>query len=39
MSDSSNDAPETTIGLDVGDKYCQVCVLEVGGEVLEEGRV
>ena len=39
MSDSSNDAPEMTIGLDVGDKYCQVCVLDAGGEILEEGRV
>lgn len=38
-SDSSDEVPEVTIGLDVSDKYCQVCVLDGGGEVLEEGRV
>jgi transposase len=32
-------APKTTIGLDVGDKYTQLCVLDDAGEVAEEGRV
>jgi len=39
MSDFSKDVPEMTIGLDVGDKYCQVCALDAGGEIIEEGRV
>jgi hypothetical protein len=39
MTDSSNNMPEMTIGLDVGDKYCQLRVLNTGGEILEEGRV
>src|SRR5665647_3788941 len=28
-----------TVGLDVGDRYTQVCVLDESGEILEEGRV
>lgn len=28
-----------TVGLDLGDKHCQVCVLNADGEVLEESRV
>lgn len=28
-----------TVGLDVGDRYTQICVLDEDGEVLEEGRV
>jgi hypothetical protein len=31
--------PEVTIGLDLGDKFSQVFVLNREGEVLEEGRV
>ena len=31
--------PETTIGLDVGDRWSQVCVLDAAGEVVEEARV
>ncbi len=31
--------PETTIGIDLGDKYSQFCVLSKGGDVVEEGRV
>ena len=30
---------ETTIGMDLGDKYCQICVLDEGGEILEESRI
>lgn len=29
----------TTIGLDVGDRYTQVCVLDGAGEGIEEGRI
>jgi transposase len=29
----------TTIGIDLGDKYSAVCVLDEAGEVVEEGRV
>ncbi len=32
-------APRRTIGLDVGDRFTQVCVLDATGEVVEEGRV
>jgi transposase len=30
---------KVTVGLDLGDKYTQVCVLDSGGEVLEEARL
>jgi transposase len=30
---------ETTIGLDVGSKFCVFCCLDQKGEVIEEGRV
>ena len=29
---------KVTVGLDLGDKYTQVCVLDSGGEVIEEAR-
>ena len=32
-------APQTTIGLDVGDRHSVFCVLDARCEVLEEGRV
>ena len=28
-----------TVGLDVGDRYTQVCVLDEDGEIVEEARV
>jgi len=28
-----------TVGLDLDNRYCQVCVLDEAGEVCEEGRV
>jgi hypothetical protein len=35
-----DDIRETlTVGLDVGDTYTQVCVLDDGGEVVEESRL
>jgi transposase len=39
MAELSTMAPMMTIGLDVGDTYCQVCALDARGEILEEGRV
>jgi len=30
---------KVTVGLDLGDRYCQLCVLDEAGEVVEEGRV
>ncbi len=30
---------QVTVGLDLGDRYCQICVLDEAGEVTEEGRV
>ena len=30
---------KVTVGLDLGDRFCQVCVLDEAGEVTEEGRV
>ena len=37
----SNDTaiPQRIIGLDVGDRFTQVCVLDGAGEIIEEGRV
>ena len=32
-------APERTIGLDVGDRLSHVCIVDEGGEVVEETRL
>ena len=38
--DGSKDRPQTTAGLDLGDRYSYLCLLDTdGGEVIEEGRV
>ena len=40
MSDSSKEQPNMTAGLDIGDKYSYLCLIEtVSGEVVEEGRM
>jgi transposase len=39
MADLNRMAPGMTIGLDIGDTYCQVCALDARGEIIEEGRV
>jgi predicted NBD/HSP70 family sugar kinase len=31
--------PETSVGLDLGDRYIHYCVLNQAGEVIEEGRM
>jgi transposase len=40
MSDASKDQPKVTAGLDLGEKYSYLCLLDTeNGEVLEEGRM
>jgi transposase len=36
---TTSEKTKLTVGLDLGDRSCQVCVLDEGGEVCEEGRV
>ena len=36
---TTSEETKLTVGLDLGDRYCQVCVLDEAGEVCEEGRV
>jgi transposase len=38
--DGSKRQPKTTAGLDIGDKYSYLCLIDTeGGEVVEEGRL
>jgi transposase len=38
--DVSRDEPRTTAGVDIGDKYSYLCLLDTqSGEVIEEGRL
>jgi transposase len=38
--DGSSDEPQTTAGLDIGDKYSYLCLIDQqSGEVMEEGRL
>jgi hypothetical protein len=40
MSDGSKDRPKMTAGLDLGDKYSYLCLIDTqSGEVVEEGRL
>jgi transposase len=40
MSDGSSERPRITAGLDLGDRYSYLCLLDTdSGEVLEEGRL
>ena len=40
MSDGSKEQPKMTAGLDIGDKYSYLCLIDtVSGEVVEEGRM
>src|SRR5680860_1910044 len=36
---TTTEETKVTVGLDLGDRYCQICVLDEAGEVTEEGRV
>ncbi len=38
--DGSSEQPKTTAGLDLGDKYSYLCLIDQqSGEVMEEGRL
>jgi transposase len=40
MTDGSSEQPKMTSGLDLGDKYSYLCLIDtVSGEVIEEGRL
>jgi transposase len=40
MTDGSKERPQTTAGLDLGDKYSYLCLIDQhSGEVVEEGRL
>jgi transposase len=40
MSDGSKERPKVTAGLDLGDNYSYLCLIETeSGEVIEEGRL
>ncbi len=40
MTDGSNEQPKMTAGLDLGDKYSYLCLIDTeSGEVIEEGRL
>jgi transposase len=40
MSDGSKERPKVTAGLDLGDKYSYLCLIDSeGGQVIEEGRL
>ena len=39
MNDATTKETRLTVGLDVGDRYVQVCVLDETGEVVEESRL
>ena len=40
MSDASKGQPKMTAGLDLGDKYSYLCLIDTqSGEVIEEGRL
>ncbi|MFH2000018.1 MAG: IS110 family transposase [Planctomycetota bacterium] len=39
MDNEMSKIPETTIGIDLGDKYTHFCVLDNAGLIIEEGRI
>jgi hypothetical protein len=40
VDDGSTEQTKTTVGLDLGDKYSYLCVLDTdSGELVEEGRL
>jgi hypothetical protein len=40
MNDGSRATPMVTAGLDLGDKYSYLCLIDTGsGKVIEEGRL
>ena len=39
MTKTTTPQPEITVGIDIGDKHCQLCFLDAKGEVIEESRI
>lgn len=39
MGQNRDGAPELTVGLDLGDRHCEICILDEGGAVVERGKV
>lgn len=39
MKDLTTTTTSVTIGIDLGDRYSRLCVLDESGEILEEGRI
>jgi transposase len=39
MGQGQERVPELTVGLDLGDRYCEICALDREGEVMERGKV
>ena len=39
MTQHNRTAATVTVGLDVGDRYSHLCLLDAGGDVIEEGRL
>ena len=39
MNDATTKEPTLTVGLDLGDRYIQVCILDEAGAILEESRL
>jgi predicted NBD/HSP70 family sugar kinase len=39
MDEVIKDGTEMTVGVDLGDKWSRLCVLDEHGEVCEEGRI
>ena len=39
MGEAIKDRTEMTIGVDLGDRWSRLCVLDLHGEVCEEGRI
>lgn len=39
MGECKERTPELTVGLDLGDRYCEICALDSEGDVIERGNV
>ena len=39
MGHGKEGAPELTVGLDLGDRHCEICALDREGDVVERGKV
>ena len=37
MGKGKERTPELTVGLDLGDRYCEICALDPQGKVVERG--